>query len=330
MIMAKEKRPVVLVGSRGFWNERELADQKVFRSRFELVQSSDFKVSAEISQRVVALVVGDKLIDGKLMDFFPNLKTIARNGTGYDNLDLVSARFKGITVTRVSGLNTEPVSEFILSLILALSRNIVPMHGDMLKEVWQKKRGKSLSEMTVGIVGIGSIWRFLAEKLYKLGVGNLIGWNRSRRPEGLGAADKYGLKLAELPQVMSDSDVVVVSVLLTPETTNLISKNLLSLMKSDAFLVNVSRGAVVDEEALAELAVAGKIGGAALDVFSSEPPFGQPFMKKLIEYGKNGGNVILSPHSASLTKSTEQEIVLRVARNVLNVLEGNLEGVEIL
>ncbi|MBI3046068.1 MAG: NAD(P)-binding domain-containing protein [Candidatus Harrisonbacteria bacterium] len=324
------QKPVILIAARGFWNERGLANQEVFQDRFELIRTDDFKLSVDMAERVIALVLGDKECGDEVMRLFPNLKTIARNGTGYNNVDLAAARLKGIRVTRVSGLNAKPVSEFVLGLILALSRNIVPMHSNMLGGIWQKSRGKSLSEMTVGIVGVGSIGRLLAEKLHALGVGNLIGWNQSRRPEVLEIADKYGLKLVELPQVMSASDAVVVSVLLTPETTNLIGKNLLSLMRPDAFLVNISRGAVVDEEVLAELVMAKKIGGAALDVFSSEPPFDQLFMKKLIEYGKNGGNIILSPHSASLTKSTEQEIVLKVTRNVVNVLEGNLEGVEIL
>ena len=183
--------------------------------------------------------------------------------------------------------------------------------------------------MTIGIVGVGAIGRLLAKNLHSLGAGRIIGWNRSRRPEVLELVSQCSLELVELPVLMSESDAVVVSVMLVQETANLINKRLLSLMKPDAFLVNTSRGAVIDEEALAELVIAGKIGGAALDVFSIEPPIDQPFMRKLVEYVRNGGNVIFSPHSASLTKSSEQESVLLAARNIVNVLDGNLEGVEI-
>lgn len=328
--MNSKEKPVVLVAARGFWNEKELANQEVFQDRFELIRTDNFKLSADIAERVIGLVLGDKECGDEVMRLFPNLKMIARNGTGYNNVDLTAARLKGITVTRISSLNAKPVSEFVLGLILALSRNILPMHSNMIGGIWQKSRGKSLSEMTIGIVGIGSVGSLLAEKLRALGVGRIIGWNRSRRPEVLGAAKQYGLELVDLPELMSLSDAVVVSVLLTSETTNLVDGPLLSLMKPDSFLVNISRGAVVDEEALAELVVARKIGGAALDVYSSEPPFEKPFLKKLIEFSQKGGNVILSPHSASLTKSTEREIVLKVAQNVVNILEGKLEGVEVL
>ena len=141
--MNLKEKPVILVATRGFWNERELANQEILKNQFEMVQFSDMKVSAEIAQRTVALVVGDALVDRKFMDLFPNLKTIARNGTGYDNLDLAAARSKGITITRVSGLNAKPVSEFALGLILALSRNVLPMHENMLKGVWQKRCGNA-------------------------------------------------------------------------------------------------------------------------------------------------------------------------------------------
>lgn len=332
-VKAMLKKPIVLVGAKGFWEVRELVENNVFKSGFELLNTSNFQIAGEKKSEVVAIVVADQPIGARLMDEFPKLRTIARTGTGYDNIDVKAASERKIIISRVAELNAEPVSEFTLGLIFALIRNIVGVHQKMCDSTWDRYKGMLMSELTVGIIGLGAVGRSLARKLHALGVKRLIGWNRTLRPQVMNTALNTHLEIVSLESVLKESDVVVVAVALAPETRNLLDEKLLSLMKKNAYLVNVSRGAVVDENALAEFVTAGEIAGVALDVFSLEPPadnpFQEPFMQKLIESAKNRRNVILSPHNAFRTKNSEEVISLRVAENIVGVLEGNMEGVEV-
>lgn len=332
--MTMEKQ-IILVGAQGFWSVRDLVNREVLHDRFEMIYADDFRISLKDWDRVVAIVLADQPCDGMLMGKFPSLRTIARTGTGYDNVDIRAAQERNITVTRVSALNAESVSDFALGLLLALSRNIVQAHTDMVwYSVWERRSGMLLSEMTVGLVGLGAIGCSLAKKLHALGVGRLVGWNRTYRWRVEEVVRQCRLECLTLPQVMSESDAVVVGLALTAETKRFISREMLFRMKPSAFLINISRGAVVDEEALAECVAEGRIGGAALDVFSVEPPvgfpFAQPFVQKLIESAADGGcNVILTPHNAWLTKNTVRNVSLQVARNIQKVLGGQPQEAEI-
>ena len=217
---------------------------------------------------------------------------------------------------------------------MALSRKIAHLHEAMIMEKWERKSGMLLTEMTVGIVGLGTIGRSLSRKLNALGVKRLLGWNRTLRDTVVESAAEHRVELCKLDNVLAESDAVVIALALAPETKKLIDSKKLSLMKARAFLINVSRGAVVDEEALADAVADGKIAGVALDVFSVEPPlqdpFSEPFMKKLIECDRAGKSVILSPHNAFFTENAYKAISLHVAKNIVGVLEGALDDVEMI
>lgn len=327
-------KPIVLVAASGFNDCWGMVDREVFGGRFENRFALDFRVNSEEAGRVVAIVVADQPVDDTLMEKFPGLVTIARTGTGYDNINIKAAHERKIVVTRVSHVNAASVSDFALGCIFTLSRNIAQTHQDMINWRWKRNSsGLLVSEMTVGIIGLGAIGISLAKKLRALGVNRLIGWNRTMRQRVLDAAEDNGLELLEIPQVMTESDVVVVAVALAPETRGLLSREKLALMKSHATLVNIARGPVVNETALAELVAEGKIGGVALDVFSVEAPAGDPFsqafVQSLITSAARGRNVILTPHNAGLAKSSVKNISFQVARNILGVLDGDLEGVEV-
>ncbi len=326
-------KPVILVASQSFWPARDLVVREVFGDQFELMRAMDLEISPEVRGRVVAIVLADQFVGASEMDRFPNLQTLARTGTGYDNIDLGAAEERNVCVTRVSVLNAESVSEFALGLIFALTRNIVQIHNRMTKGVWQRSSGLLFKEMTVGLIGLGAVGQSLAKKLHALGVKRLVGWNRSNfRLAVSELTDAYGLELMSAQDVMRQSDVVVVALALTLETKGFVGKEMLSLMKSEAIIVNVGRGAVVDEEYLAEMVCEERIGGVGLDVYSVEPPespFEVPFIRKLIASAKNGRNIILTPHNAATTKNSSRNIALRVGRNVLNVLRGETEGLEI-
>ncbi len=329
-----DKKPVILVASQGFWSARDLVCREVLGDQFELVQATDLKILEEAREGVVAIVLADQSIGVAEMDWFPNRQTLARPGTGYDGIDLVEADKRRICVTRVSVLNAESVSEFAIGLIFALTRNIVQVHNRMMRGVWQRGIGLLLKEMTVGLIGLGAVGQSIAKKLHAFGVNRLIGWNRSTfRLEVSELADECDLKLLSVSEVMRESDVVVVALALVPQTKGFIGREMLALMKPEAMLINVGRGAVVDEECLADMILAGKFGGVGLDVYSVEPPepiFEPLYMKKFIEAAQMGRNIILTPHNAAMTRNSSRNIALQVARNVLKVLHGETEGLEVI
>ncbi|MDP2696309.1 MAG: NAD(P)-dependent oxidoreductase [bacterium] len=326
-------KPIVLVGTNSFWSMREEVDALELWNRFELIFDKDFEISDDRAEDVQALVVGDRPIGVNIINRFPNLKTIARAGTGYDNVDIKAAKERDIVVTRVIKLNADAVSEFTLGLILSLLRRIPQLHHGMINNEWQRQQGILLSEATVGIIGLGEIGCSLAQKLNALGTQRVFGWNRTDRPEIDRIIASYGLEIVDIPSIMSESDVVVVAIALAPNTNQLIDSGMLSLMKKAGILINVSRGAVVDEVALVDLLSKGLLGGVALDVFSTEPPyddlFRKPFFNKLSGEAKSGHNVILTPHNASMTAGNAREVALQVGRNISLVIDGHLECVEI-
>lgn len=327
-------KPIILVGANGFWSLRDFINAEVFKNQFELVWSKDFNIENDLCDHVVVVVVADQPFGLELMEKFPNLKTIARTGTGYDNIDLEAARAKNVIVTRVAGVNAESVSDFALALVFALSRNIVKMHDDMLSGKWkQLRQGTLITEMDLGIVGLGHIGRSIAKKFHALNARRILGYNRTLRPEVKKTINDTNMEFCSINNVMAKSDMVVVALALNKETRDFIGLAELSLMKPEACLINTSRGAVVDENTLAEFVAERRIAGVALDVFSKEPPtdnfFNQPFLQKLVEASRNGANVILTSHNAGITKNSVKNISLRVAKNIIGVLDGNLDGIEI-
>jgi len=327
------KKPIILVGAKGFWSMKDIVGEAVFKGKFELLYDEELYISEARCPYVAAIVVADQPLGPELMDRYPNLKTIARTGTGYDNVDIAAARARKIIVTRVAKLNAESVSDFALGLIFALSRGIVQVHENMIRSRWERKAGMLLHEMTIGIIGFGAIGQSLAQKLRVLGRQQILFWNRSLYPAVQEAAAGCGAKFVTLHQVMENSDIVVVAVALTDDTRHLINKELLYRMKPTAFLVNVCRGAVVDEEALADCVAEGRIAGMALDVYSVEPPDGSPFdlphVQKLILCANEGKNVILTPHNAWMTQNSIRRVSVKVAQNVVSVLEGRTEEAEV-
>lgn len=275
------------------------------------------------------------------MDEFPNLMTIAVVGTGYQNIiDMAAAKKRGIVITRTAAVYADTVSEFAIGALITLARKIVPAHQiiknigadkNARSQVWNnaRKAGRALSELTVGLVGMGNIGRHTARKLRVLGVGRMVAWNRSERPEVMETARKHGVSLVPLEYLMRESDAVIVAIAQTPDTKGLINRELLLSMKKDALFINVGRGAVVDEIALAELLSADKIGGGLIDVFSEEPPFEKEYFGDLQTATLYNRNVILTPHIAAYSDSAVKKALNQAARNIIAVLEDRPEDAEI-
>lgn len=225
----------------------------------------------------------------EVLEACPNLRLLSVWGTGVDHVDLAAAAELGITVSNTPGYGAPYVSEHALALALAVSRQIVQNDRRIREGGWAAGYIDELYGKTLGVVGTGAIGRRMVPLGQGIGM-NVVAWTFNPTPE---RAREYGVEFLELDELLRRSDVVSLHVALTPDSQGLIGREQLALMKPTAILVNVARGAVVDESALLECLQQGRIGGAGLDVFEVEPlPAGHPLT--LLD------NVVLAPHAGSM------------------------------
>ncbi len=260
-----------------------------------------------------AVIVRQKLPDD-LAASCPRLLVAARHGVGVDLIPVADCTAHGVLVTNVPGANADAVAEFVVAQMLAAARRLETMHRLHLTEGWKsgRARASSATELrgrTLGIVGVGAIGTRLAEIAHHGFRMRVLGFQRRR--EALPGFVEY----AGLPLLLAESDFIALACPLTPETMGLASAALISRMKPTAWLMNVSRGAVVEEEALVEALSAGRIGGAALDVYAVQPlAAGHPL--------RDFPNVILSPHVAGLSRESAARMSQVAAQDVVRVLRG--------
>ncbi len=256
------------------------------------------------------LVVGHPKIDGELLDASPKLRVVANFGVGVDHIDLAAATDRGVWVSNTAGSLTETTAELAWALLLAATRRVA--EGDRLVRAgrWQGFGpffflGTELPGKTLGIVGAGRIGQAVARRAAAFGMSCLY-W--SRRPKkDFEAATGAGHR--ELDGLLRESDVVVLTVSLTAETRHLIGARELGLMKPTSFLVNIARGPVVDEPALAKALLGRTIAGAGLDVYEKEPEVHPDLLRC--------DNAVLAPHVGSATIETRRRMSLLAAQNCL-------------
>jgi D-3-phosphoglycerate dehydrogenase len=228
-------------------------------------------------------------ITKKMIDICKSLKIIGVLRAGYENINLKYAEEKNILVFNTPGRNSDAVADFTVGLMIAECRNIARGHNDLKNGKWTRIYPNSdyipdLPGKTVGIVGLGEIGLKVAKRLTGFDV-NLIGYDPYAKDV------PYGVECVSLEDVMRESDFVTIHARLTKETEKLINREMLQLMKPQAYLINTSRSALVDEAALYEVLSEGKIAGAALDVFDVEPP-GKDYPLLSLK------NVTVTPHMA--------------------------------
>ena len=253
-------------------------------------------------------------IDKSIINANPNLKIISNYAVGYNNIDVKHAQSKKIPVGNTPGVLTDAVAEHTFALILAITKRIT--ESDQFTKKGKYKGwapmlllGTELKGKTLGVVGLGRIGAEVAEKAVKGMDMNVLYHNVSKKPK---FEKKYGAKKVSLQTLLKKSDVVTVHVPLLPSTRHMVGKKELALMKKTAYLVNTSRGPVIDEKALVSALKKKQIKGAALDVFENEPKL-SPGLNKL-------DNVVLTPHIASATIEARQAMSEIAAKNILGVL----------
>ena len=258
----------------------------------------------------------EKIDDTLLSAAGSQLKIVANYAVGFDNIDLEAARRHNVVVTNTPGVLTEAVAEHTVALMFAAVRQIVA--GDQFVrsgeyEYWLPMGflGPQLWGKTLGIVGLGRIGGWVAQ-IAAIGLRMKVIYTSPVRDEEL--EFRLGIKHHDLDTVLKESDVVSIHVPLLPSTHHLIGKRELKLMKPSAYLINTSRGPVIDEEALIEALQNKTIAGAGLDVFEHEPKIPTPL--------KNLPNVVLTPHIASSTFEARNAMAEIAAKNILAVLAG--------
>ena len=212
-------------------------------------------------------IAGLDTIDRKVIDAADRLKVIARYGVGVDNIDLEAARAKGIIVTNTPGVNSASVAELTVGLILTLSRNITVAAQATRNGDWPRLMGISLVDKVVGLYGFGAIGKQVARRLSGFDCAIIA----SDSVPDASFAHKFGVQLVEADELIRRADFLSLHLPVSPETHGLVNADFLGCMKPGAYLVNTSRGELVDEEALLQALQAGKLSGAALDAFKYQP-----------------------------------------------------------
>jgi len=239
-----------------------------------------------------------------------SLAVVANFGVGYDNIDLDAARARGVRITNTPGVLTDATAELAVALMLAAARRIAEADATIRRGEWARAGeliGRELVGATVGLVGFGRIGRRVAELLRGFDVRLLVTSRSSTEP-------REGAEQRELHDLLGRSDFVSVHVPLTAETRHLIDADALAAMKPGAILVNTSRGAVLDTDALIEALRSGRPGSAGLDVYESEPHV--PHALRELP------NTVLLPHVGSATARTRNAMARLCAENVIAVIDG--------
>jgi D-lactate dehydrogenase len=267
-------------------------------------------------------------VNKKIIDKMENLKLIITRSSGYDHIDVEYAKQKGIVVANIPGYGNNTVAEYTFGLILALARKLKPTilrieKGDFSR---QGLMGIDLMGKTIGIIGTGKIGGYVARIAHGFGM-KIIAYDRSKKPDLI---EKYNVEYVGLEELLMRSDIVTIHIPYTKSTHYLINKFNIKLMKMDAMLVNTSRGAVVELEAVVEALKEGRLaGGVALDTLEMEEAgFEEEFLKredmpaaklkKAFEafYVLNEENVILTPHAAYYTKDALDRILDLTVENI--------------
>jgi glyoxylate reductase len=262
-------------------------------------------------------VVMHNTVDAELLDAAPRLRAVANYGVGVDHIDVSAATERGIWVTNTAGSLTETTAELGWALLLAAARRVA--EGDRFIRAGRWKGtgpffflGTELPGKTLGVVGAGRIGQAVARRAPAFGM-RVAYWSRSPKPEMERAIAARPLPLDAL---LRESDAVVLTVSLTAETRHLIGARELGLMKPTAYLVNISRGPVVDEAALAAALEEGRLAGAALDVYENEPEIHPGLLRS--------DRAVLVPHVGSATIETRRRMGLMAAENLLAALSGRV------
>jgi hydroxypyruvate reductase len=283
--------------------------QKELEARYRIHSKSDLDKVAAVVRACVTN--GHSGPPPEVIDRMPRLEIIASASVGYDGIPVEYARSKGIPVTNTPDVLNDDVADLAIALMIMTARRLVASDRYVRAGRWLKEGEYPLAQRAsgkrVGILGMGRIGKEIAKRAQAMN--NIIAYH-SRHP----AADVTYRYYADLVELAHESDFLLVILPSTPQTHKIVSKKVIEALGPDGILVNVARGAVVDEEALVEALASGRLGGAGLDVFANEPQVPQ------ILFGMD--NVVLEPHVGSATHETRRAM----SQLVLDNLDAHFAG----
>lgn len=291
------KEPVELLSNQSYeiiWNKlgRPLKEKEVM----ERVKGID------------AYIAGLDEITARVIEAADKLKVISKYGAGVDNIDIEAATKKKIVVTNTPEANTEAVADLTFGLILAVARHIPQADRSTKRGEWRKFFGRGVSGKTLGIVGMGRIGKAVTRRARGFRM-KVIYWDCRRE---INIEKEVQAEYVDLKTLLRKSDFVSLHLTLTKETRGLIGKEELKLMKSTTFLINTARGPIVNENALYECLRDKVIAGAAVDVYSNQPPRNSPLLSL--------DNIITTPHMGAYTYESIMNMGITSVRNVVDVL----------
>jgi len=240
----------------------------------------------------------------------PRLKVISKWGTGVDSIDAEACAKFGVKLGRTPNAFTTPVADTVLGYMLAFARRQPWMDREMKSGKWEKIPGRTLSEMTLGVIGVGNIGKAITRRAKAFGM-KVLGTDIIDVDHVF--VNETGIEIANLQSLLANSDFVSVNCDLNPTSHHLINADTLALMKPTAVLINTARGPIVEEKALVAALASGQVGGAALDVFEFEPlPLDSPLLKM--------DNVLLAPHNSNSSPAAWERVHWSTIKNLVEGL----------
>ncbi len=265
----------------------------------------------EIITDIDGIICGDDRITRRVLDAALRLKVISKWGTGIDSIDSEAAAQRGIPVYRTPNAFSEPVADTVLGYMLTFARKLPWMDHDIRAGRWEKPPLVSLLECTLGVIGVGDCGKAVVRRAKAFGM-RLLGNDPVIPPDDF--LSETGIEMVALEDLLTAADFVSLNPDLNPTSYHLINKQRVELMRPGAYLVNASRGPVVEEPALVQALQAGQIAGAALDVFEDEPlPPDSPL--------RSMQNCLLAPHNANSSPEAWQRVHENTVKNLLKGLK---------
>jgi len=262
-------------------------------------------------QNIEALVVRNLTqVNEEVLAGAAKLKVVGRLGVGLENIELSACAKRNIKVIPATGANAESVAEYVVGAAVALTRGFIPATTATFSGEWPRPRFSGYHEFlgkTIGIVGFGSIGRIVAKKAHAFGL-RCVAYDPMLSGDSV-ELDGFSVPLLSLSELLSESDAITLHLPFLPDTKNLFNAATLDQIKEGACLINTARGGIVDEKALADRLRSGRLGGAAIDVFSTEPA-------KDLSHFAGIENLILTPHIAGVTQESNERVSQMIADEV--------------
>lgn len=265
-----------------------------------------------IPEYEAVIVRSDTQIDADVIAAAQRLRVIGRAGIGVDNIDVEAAARHGIMVMNTPHSNSVATAEQTLALILAASRHTVQAHNSVAAGEWARSRfvGMEIFEKTLGIIGFGYIGRLVARRAQAFGM-RVVAYDPYVSP-ATGA--ETGVDLLPLDALLAAADIITLHAVVTPETKGIINAQTIAAMKDGVIIVNVARGKLIDEQALAGALRSGKVAAAGLDVYQEEPPANSPLIGL--------PTVIHTPHLGASTQEAQHRVGIEIAEQVADAVRG--------